>query len=108
MSIIQKNVFGDNIIYNVPPIYSRQLTTELQKEIISVLESNNIKGIMVRFEHGGETGEFANKIAQFLIDNNYTARTMGVMASEIQRNEFSIQRNPGDPTWAFIKIGPIN
>ena len=107
MSIIQKNVFGNNIIYNVPPIYTRQLTIELQKEIIQLLESNNISSVVIRYEHGGETSEFSMIIAQFLRANDYKINLNCCMMSEIKRNEFTIQKHPSDPSYALIQLGSI-
>lgn len=107
MSIIQKNVFGDNIIYNIPPIYTRQLTIELQKEIIQLLEINNIASVVIRYEHGGETSEFSMRIANFLGDIGYKVNLNCCMMSEIKRNEFTFQKHPSVPSYALIQIGPI-
>jgi len=107
MSIIQKNVFGDNIIYNVSPNFSRQLTNELQNEIISTLTTLNVTLISIRYEHGAETAEFVDIISQFLSYNGYKVYANAVMMSEIKRNEFSIQKHPSDPLCAIIKIGPL-
>lgn len=107
MSIIQKNVFGDNIIYNVSPNFTRQLTNELQQEIISTLTSLNVSSVAIRFEHGAETAEFVAMISQFLRDRGFTVYANGVMMSEITRNEFSIRKHPTDPLFAIIKIGPL-
>jgi len=49
MSIIQKNIFGDNIIYSVSPDFTRQLTDELQKEILSTLSALNVSSVVIRF-----------------------------------------------------------
>lgn len=107
MSIIQKNVFGDNIIYSVSPDFTRQLTDELQKEILSTLSALNVSSVAIRYEHGAETGEYVLKISQFLKDNDFKVFQNGVMMSEIKRNEFSIQKHPSDSQFAMMKIGPI-
>ena len=107
MSIIQKNVFGDNVIYNVSPNFSRQLTKELQEEIISILKTLNVTSVAIRYEHGAETAEFVNKVSEFLLNNGFPVYPNGVMMSEITRNEFSIQKHPTDPLFAIIKIGHL-
>jgi hypothetical protein len=107
MSIIQKNIFGDNIVYSVSPDFTRQLTPELKDEIISTLRSLNVSSVSIRFEHSSETAEFAGIISHFLQDNGLGVFTNGVMMSEIQRNEFSIQKHPSDPNFAQLKIGTL-
>ncbi len=107
MSIIQKNVFGDNIINTVSPNFSRQLTNEVQKEIIATLRTLNVTSVAIRFENGAEPSEFVAKVSKFLADNGFKVFANGVMMSEITRNEFSIQKHPSDPAFAIIKIGPI-
>lgn len=107
MSIIQKNVFGDNVIYYVSPNFTRQLTPDLQNEIISTLTTLNVTAVSIRFEHSGETSEFVNIIAQFLRQNGFAVYVNGIMMSEIQRNEFSFQKHPSDPAFAIIKIGTL-
>ena len=107
MSIIQKNIFGDNIVYSVSPDFTRQLSPELKDEIISTLKNIIISSISIRFEHTSETVQFAGIISQFLQDNGFGVFTNGVMMSEIQRNEFSIQKHPSDPNFAILKIGSL-
>jgi hypothetical protein len=50
MSIIQKNIFGDNIVYSVSPDFTRQLTPELKNEIITTLKNINVLSVSIRFE----------------------------------------------------------
>ena len=107
MSIIQKNIFGNNIVYSVSPDFTRQLTQELQDEIISTLRSLNVSSVSIRFEHSSETAQFAGIVSQFLQDSGFGVFTNGVMMSEIQRNEFSIQKHPSDPNFAILKIGTL-
>jgi len=107
MSIIQKNVFGDNIIYSVSPDFTRQLTDELQKEILSTLSALNVSSVVIRFEHGAETAEYVQKISQFLEENGFKVYLNGVMMSEIKRNEFTIQKHQSDSQFAKMIIGPI-
>jgi hypothetical protein len=107
MSIIQKNVFGDNIIYSVSPDFTRQLTDELQREILSTLSELNVSAVAIRFELGSETGEYVLKISQFLDKHGFKVYSNRVMMSEITRNEFSIQKHPSDSQVAIMKIGPL-
>ena len=107
MSIIQKNIFGDNIVYTVSPDFTRQLTPELKNEIISTLKSLNVSSVSIRFEHSSETAQFAGIVSQFLQDNGFGVFANGVMMSEIQRNEFSIQKHPSDSNFAILKIGTL-
>ncbi|MBS1600606.1 MAG: hypothetical protein JST75_20445 [Bacteroidetes bacterium] len=107
MNFIQKNVFGDNLIYTVSPNFSRQLTSELKEEIIFLLNTFNATSVSIRFEHGSETAEFATLVAQFLTNNKFNVYKNEVMMSEIKRNEFSIKQHPSDSGFAIIKIGSI-
>lgn len=107
MSIIQKNVFGDNIIYTVSPDFTRQLTDELKNEITSTMSSLKVTSVVIRYEVGAETLDYVTLVFQFLKENGFQVHTNGVMMSEITRNEFSIQKHPSDPSFAIIKIGPL-
>ncbi len=107
MSIIQKNIFGDNVVYSVSPDFTRQLTTELKNEMISTLKSLNVSSVSIRFEHSSETVQFAGIVSQFLQGNGFEVFANGVMMSEILRNEFSIQKHPSDPNFAILKIGTL-
>ena len=107
MKIIQKNIFGDNIIFNISPNFTRVLTSELQIELITTLKELNVSAVSIRYEHGAETREFVNLISQFLSQNGFRVFSNGVMMSEILRNEFSIQKHPSDTSFAMIKIGPL-
>lgn len=108
MSIVQKNVFGDNIIYQVSPNYTRNLNKELETEIISILRALGVSSIIIRIENGAETKQFAQTVAKFLIKNGFNnVKIIPVMMSEITRGEFSIQKHPSDPDFAIIKIGPL-
>lgn len=107
MSIIQKNIFGDNIIYNVSPDFTRELTIELEKEIISTLKYLNVSSVSIRFEYSSETAQFVEIVSRFLQNNGFGVFANGVMMSEIQRNEFSIQKHPSDPNFAILKIGTL-
>lgn len=107
MSILQKNVFGDNIIYHVSPDFSRQLTEDLKNEIITALKTFGVSCVTIRYEHTAETAEYVTNVGQFLQQNGFTVHSTQVMMSEIQRNEFSIEKHPSDPNFAKIKIGPL-
>ena len=107
MSIIQKNVFGDNIIYTVSPDFTRQLTDELKNEITSTMSSLKVTSAIIRYEHGAETLDYVTLVFQFLKENGFQVHTNSVMMSEITRNEFSIQKHPSDPSFAIIKIGSL-
>ena len=106
-SIIQKNVFGDNIIYTVSPDFTRQLTDELKNEITSTMSSLKVTSVVIRYEVGAETLDYVTLVFQFLKENGFQVHTNGVMMSEITRNEFSIQKHPSDPSFAIIKIGSL-
>ena len=107
MSIIQKNVFGDNIIYVVPQPLTRNLSKEIKSEILSIIKNFGASSAVIRYEHGGETSEFSYIVSQFLEENNIKVNVIPVMMSERKRNEFSIQKHPSDPEYVMIKIGPI-
>jgi len=107
MSIIQKNIFGDNVVYSVSPDFTRRLTPELKNEIISALKSLNVSSVSIRFEHSSETAQFAEIVSQFLQENGFGVFVNGAMMSGIQRNEFSIQKHPSDPNFAILKIGTL-
>jgi hypothetical protein len=107
MSIIQKNVFGDNVVYVVPQALSRSLTLEVKSELLSIIKDMGASCAVIRYEHGGETKEFSNIVANFLCENDVKVNMVSVMMSEINRNEFSIQRHPSDPDYVIIKIGPL-
>ena len=107
MSIIQKNVFGDNIIYTVSPDFTRQLTDELKNEITSTMSSLKVTSVVIRYEVGAETLDYVTLVFQFLKENGFQVHTNSVMMSEITRNEFSIQKHPSDPSFAIIKIGSL-
>jgi|GEM_PF-1251656 len=106
MSIIQKNIFGDNVIFQVPPNYSRVLDNQLKKEILSLFNTLGMKSATIRFENGAETKEFAGKVRLFLLDSGVTpVNTVSMGQSDIERNEFSIKQHPSDTSWAMINIG---
>jgi hypothetical protein len=107
-NIIQKDFSGDKIIYNVSPDYTRQLTDELQEEIISALKSLDVSSVSVRFEHSVDTTDFVDLVCQFLKNNGYKVYANGFTMSNISKNEFSIKRHNSDPTFASIKIGSLN
>ncbi len=108
MSVIQKNIFGDNVIYSISPDFTRQLNDQLQGELLLVLGELEVNAVVIRIESGGETSQFANIIAEFLQKSNImVANIISVTQSEIERNEFSIQKHPSDPNFAIIKIGPL-
>jgi len=107
MSIIQKNIFGDNVIYVVPQSLSRNLTKELKSELLSIIKDIGASSAVIRYEHGGETEEFSNIVANYLCENNIKVNMISVMMSEIKRNEFSIQQHPSDSDYVIIKIGPL-
>ena len=104
MSINQKNVFGDNVVHVVQ---SRELTPEMQKEVLAFIHNCGAKSAVIRYENGGETQEFSEFVGNFLVRNNINAIPRPVTQSEMRRNEFSIQQNPSDPDYVIIKIGPI-
>ncbi len=107
MDIIQKNVFGDNVVYYVSPDFTRNLTDELKTQIILALRTLNVSSVAIRCEHVAEAVQFATIVSQFLRESGFQVYMNTVMMSEIQRNEFSIQKHPSDPDFAIIKIGPI-
>jgi hypothetical protein len=107
MSIIQKNMFGHNVIYVVPQPMTRNLTPEIKTELLSIIKDLGASSAVIRYEQGGETAEFSNIVAHFLGENNIKVNMVNVMMSEIQRNEFSIQKHPSDPDYVIIKIGPV-
>lgn len=107
MNIIQKNVFGTNNIFIVSPDFIRQLTLELKDEIIFTLKSLSVSSVSIRYEYSSETTQFVGIVSQFLQENEFVVFANGVMMSEIQRNEFSIQKHPSDPNFAIIKIGTL-
>ena len=107
MDIIQKNIFGNNTVYIIPPNYVRTLDDKLKKEISGVIQNLGVNSATIRYENGGETKEFSETVKKFLIEwGLHNVNLMPVLMSEIERNEFSIQVNPGDQNWAIIKIGP--
>lgn len=63
MSIIQKNIFGDNIVYNMSPNFTRQLPIELQNDLISTLNSWYVSSISIRFEYSSETAQYVAHVA---------------------------------------------
>jgi len=83
------------------------LSDELKQEIISLLNSLSVSQVAIRYEHSAETKEFVQVIARFLESNGFKVYQNGVIHSEIQRNEFTIQKHPSDPAFAKITIGPI-
>lgn len=107
MSTRQKIDLENNIDFNVSPGFSRPLTIELQKELIGIFNKMKVNSIAIRFEYASETAQFANTIAQFLKDNQFNVLINGVIDSDIEKNEFSIQRNPIDCQFAIIKIGVL-
>jgi hypothetical protein len=108
MSIVQKNIFGDNIVYSVSPNFTRNLNEELQREILNILKEMDVESIKIRYENGGETNEFSNIIAQFLQNNGFrNIFLQPVLMSEIQRSQFTIEKITDDTNFAMICIGPI-
>lgn len=107
MSIIQKNIFGDNIIYQVSPNFTRNLDIDLKSEILNTLKNLNVTSVTIRFESSGESAEFVAKITNFLKSENFAVYSTGVMMSEIQRNQFTIEKHPSDPNFAKISIGTL-
>jgi hypothetical protein len=77
----------------------------LKNELIEVLKLMKLSYIVIRFDYASETAEFANAIGQFLKDNDYCVFTNGVLVSDIEVNEFSVQRNPIDHSFAILRIG---
>ncbi|MNR30433.1 hypothetical protein D3C85_1478880 [compost metagenome] len=104
MTLTQKNVFGDNII-NVNP--SRELLDRDKQKLLEIINGVNATSAVIRYEHGGETQEFARIVGSFLHSNNISVNFIQVMMSEIERNEFSIMHHPNDASFVIIKIGPI-
>jgi hypothetical protein len=109
MDIIQKSVFGDNILhYFVPETFVRKFDDDLKKELNEALRALNPQRIRIRFEHGGETQEFAELVANFLIGEGFNLeQVLPVMMSEIPRNEFSIKPHEADNALIVIRIGSL-
>jgi hypothetical protein len=108
MSIVQKNVFGDNITYQISPDFTRNLNEDLKEEITSILKELEVTSAVIRIEHGAETNQFAQIVAQFLLSIGINvSQIIPVFMSEIQRSKFSIQKHPSDPTFAIVKIGTL-
>lgn len=105
MSVLQKNINEDSVIYTVSPDFSRQLTNELQAEIIFVLTELNIATVEIQFEYSADTAEFASFLSYFLSTNGYVFCEKVSMKSEMKKNEFSIQIDPSDSLRAIIRIG---
>ena len=107
-TIIKKDFSGDKVIYNVSKEHIRQLTSELQEEIIAALKSLEVSSVSVRFEHSIDTTEFVDSVCQFLKTNGYQVYANGIVMSNITRDEFSIKRHNSDPSFASIKIGSLS
>jgi hypothetical protein len=108
MSIVQKNVFGNNITHQIWPDFTRNLNEVLKEEITSILKELEVTSAVIRIEHGSETNQFAQIVAQFLLSIGINvSQIIPVMMSEIQRSEFSIQKHPSYPTFAIVKIGTL-
>ena len=107
-NIIKKDFSGDKIIYNVAPEYNRQLTVELQEDLIEALKSLEVSSVSLRFEHSADTTDFADTVCQFLKNSGYNVFANGYVMSNISRNEFSIKKHNSDPSFASIKIGSLS
>lgn len=106
-SITTVNQKGDNIVYQASPHFSRSLTDDQKRRILSTLKSFSIVKVSIRFEYGAETNEFVQMIKHFLEDNGFEVYVHSVMQSEIPRNEFAIKRHPQDQAFARITVGSI-
>jgi hypothetical protein len=106
-NIRQKNVFGDNVVMQNVRI-SRDLDVVGKEQLQDFLVANNIEGVTIRYEAGGETRELADKVRSMISGFGITSVNMtAVMMSEIGRGQFTIEQHPTDKKFAVVRIGSL-
>lgn len=106
-AIVTNNQVGNNVIYNISANFSRVLTIEMKNQILVTLTKLVVTSVTIRFVESSETKEYVGFLSEFLKSNGYNVFSNGVLFSEIQRNEFTIEKHPSDVTFAKITIGSI-
>ena len=108
MNIIQKNIFGKNIVYSISPEFLRNLTPEAKGKIINLLNQLDVHSVVIRITNAGENLEYAEIVREFLLANGIQVyQIIPNPFSGYHRKQFTIEKHPSRVGVAIIKIGPL-